>query len=231
MSNKEKKPFYKRTWFIVLVVIVILSAIGSMSGNNDNKSKKTNESASTSQSNSQDNNATNDTKDTETKKEEKKDEAIKAGTYKIGTDLDEGEYVIVSTGFSCYAECSSDSTGDLESIIFNDNVDGNIYATVHNGEYLKVTGGKIYPVDKAPSLVPEDGLYKDGMYKVGKDIPAGEYKVVLEKTATGMGYYEVSSDSTHQLTSIVTNENVQADTYLTISDGQYIKLNGVSIQK
>ncbi|MEG2017752.1 MAG: hypothetical protein RR844_06230 [Clostridium sp.] len=67
------------------------------------------------------------------------------------------------------------------------------------------------------------------MYKVGQDIPAGEYKIIL--TSSFMGYYEVDSDSRHDLYSIITNENVQSDTYLTIEDGQYIKLAGVEIQK
>ena len=67
------------------------------------------------------------------------------------------------------------------------------------------------------------------MFKVGKDIPAGEYKVILDSTI-GMGYLEVSSNSSHQLSSIVTNENVTADTYITVKDGQYLKLNDVKIQ-
>jgi hypothetical protein len=32
MDNKEKKPFYKRPWFIVLAVIVALAIIGGASG-------------------------------------------------------------------------------------------------------------------------------------------------------------------------------------------------------
>lgn len=87
----------------------------------------------------------------------------------------------------------------------------------------------MYPVAEAPSVIPEDGLYKDGMYKVGEDIPAGEYKITL--ISNFMGYYEVTADSRHDLYSIITNENVQGDTYLTIQDGQYIKLSGVQIQK
>ena len=32
---KEKKPFYKRIWFIVLAVVVVLGIIGSMLGDSD----------------------------------------------------------------------------------------------------------------------------------------------------------------------------------------------------
>ena len=66
------------------------------------------------------------------------------------------------------------------------------------------------------------------MYKVGKDIPAGEYKV---KLTGGMGYTEVTTSSRHQLDNIVSNDNLQADSYITIKDGQYLKMTGVEIQK
>lgn len=154
---------------------------------------------------------------------------IKAGTYKIGKDIPAGEYLVISKNMT-YIECTKDSTGALESIVFNDNLTSksNSYITLNDGEYFKLTGGEMYPAAEAPSIIPSDGLYKDGMYKVGQDIPAGEYKVKL----TGdMGYTEVSTNSRHQLGSIVTNENVQADTYLTVQDGQYLKMTGVQIQK
>lgn len=129
-----------------------------------------------------------------------------------------------------YIESSKDSSGALESIIFNDNLSkgANSYVTLKDGEYFKFQDGEMYPVEQAPSIIPENGVYADGMYKIGKDIPAGEYKITLG-TDSELGYYEVSKSSSHQLEDIVTNENVQADTYLTVSDGQYLKLQGVTI--
>lgn len=129
-----------------------------------------------------------------------------------------------------HIECTKDTTGALESILYNDNVQGNSYVTINEGEYFKLQGGEMYPIAEALSIIPEDGLYKDGMYKVGQDIPAGEYKVKLT-SAVGMGYLEVSTDSRHQLVSIVTNENVTADSYITVAEGQYLKIQGVEIQK
>jgi hypothetical protein len=38
MSKKENKPFYKKTWFIVLSIIVVLAIIGGLSGENTNDS-------------------------------------------------------------------------------------------------------------------------------------------------------------------------------------------------
>lgn len=159
------------------------------------------------------------------------DSKIEDGTYKIGTDIEAGEYLVVSDGMT-YVESAKDSTGELESIVFNETLmdGGQMYVTIEDGEYFKLQGGNMYPIADAPSNIPEDGIYKDGMYKVGQDIPAGEYKVIVNDE-TGMGYYEVSKNSRHSLESIITNEVPQADDYLTVSDGQYLTLQGVSIEK
>lgn len=70
-----------------------------------------------------------------------------------------------------------------------------------------------------------DTTKQAGMFKVGKDIQPGEYKV----TSEGMGYIQVSSDSTHGLHSIVTNDNFEGDKYITVADGQYLKLTRAKI--
>ena len=75
------------------------------------------------------------------------------------------------------------------------------------------------------------------MFKVGVDLPAGEYQLVVDKKAknledTGLGgYYEVSADATHQLESIIANGNFEENTYLSVSDGQYLKLNNCHISE
>lgn len=152
---------------------------------------------------------------------------IKQGTYKIGDDLEAGEYLFIANGIG-YVEVAKDSTGNLESIIHNDNVIGHTYVTVEDGQYLKFQFGEAYPVASAPSIIPENGLYKDGEYKVGKDIPAGEYELISN---TEMGYFEVSKDSNGTLDSIITNDFVTSNAYVTVEDGEYLKLQGVEIQK
>ncbi len=218
--EENNKPFYTRWWFwlIVVIIIIIFATSGGDDTDNTNNTNSTNEENQTDTTNNNNNNQNTSS-----------DNRIKSGTYKVGTDIPAGEYLVFAdeTG---YIESAKDSTGNLESIIFNDNLDdSHSFVTLRDGEYFKLQGAYMYPVDKAPSVIPEDGEYDDGMYRVGVDIPAGEYKVILDSD-TDMGYYEVSKDSTHQLDSIITNENVQADTYLTLSDGQYVKLQDVEIR-
>lgn len=229
MEKKVKKPIWKKWWVWILAVIIVAAITsGGESDKDTDASNNSNqgivvqeESADTTQEES------NLEEQGNTNKEEKKDTKIKAGTYKIGVDLPAGEYVFFAKGMG-YIEVASDSTGSLESIISNDNVSGHTYITVNDGEYLKLRSGEAYAVADAPSVVPTDGIYKDGTYIVGKDIPAGEYKVTVNSNI-GMGYIEVSSDSRGDLNSIITNDNLMEDSYITVQDGQYLKLSGAEI--
>ena len=229
MEKKVKKPIWKKWWVWILAVIIVAAITsGGESDKDTDASNNSNqgivvqeESADTTQEES------NLEEQGNTNKEEKKDTKIKAGTYKIGVDLPAGEYVFFAKGMG-YIEVASDSTGSLEGIISNDNVSGHTYITVNDGEYLKLRSGEAYAVADAPSVVPTDGIYKDGTYIVGKDIPAGEYKVTVNSNI-GMGYIEVSSDSRGALNSIITNDNLMEDSYITVQDGQYLKLSGAEI--
>lgn len=145
-----------------------------------------------------------------------------SGQYKVGQDIPAGEYYIKCSGSNLYVEISSDSTGSLDSIISNLNTQGGVYVTVNDGEYLTVNGGDIYEISKAPNRGAENGYYTDGMYKVGEDIPAGEYNV---EATSGLAYIEVDSDSRHTIDSIITNDNFENNKIITVSEGQYLLLN------
>lgn len=145
----------------------------------------------------------------------------KSGQYKVGSDLDAGEYVLISNTMA-YFEIASDSTGKLESIVANDNFVNRSIISVSDGQYFKLDSGTMYAFLDAPAVIIEDEKLPEGMYKVGVDIDAGEYKVVPD----GTGYIEVSSDSSHMLDSIITNDILSGEQYITIEDGQYIKLSG-----
>ncbi len=65
-------------------------------------------------------------------------------------------------------------------------------------------------------------IYSEGTYKIGSDMPAGEYK--LTPTSSLGGYYAVLSDSTGE-DNIITNDNFENQTYVTVSEGQYLELS------
>lgn len=149
------------------------------------------------------------------------------GQYKIGTDLPAGEYYIKCNSINLYVEISSDSSGELDSIISNLNTEGGVYVTVRDGEYLKVDGGEIFNISDI-EIEPENGYYPAGQYKVGEDIPAGEY--TLEALDGEEGYIEVTSDSRHTLESIITNDLFDNNTIITLTDGQYVLFNSAKLK-
>lgn len=74
-----------------------------------------------------------------------------------------------------------------------------------------------------------DGTYPEGMYLVGKDIPAGEYQLTPNDPDRS-SYYEVTSDSSGTLDSIIVNDNFDFQVYLTVSDGQYLTIKRATAQ-
>lgn len=148
------------------------------------------------------------------------------GMYKVGADIPAGEYILDPSA-TAYYQVASDSAGTLESIVSNDNFSGTRYITVSDGQYLTLTSCTAYPASYVSEGKVKNDNLSGGMYKVGVDIEAGEYKV----TPDGDGYYEVDSSSVGTLDSIVANENFSSDVYVTVSDGQYLKLSGATLSK
>lgn len=163
-----------------------------------------------------------------------KETGYKSGMYKVGQDIPAGEYKLYSTGSFTglsYFEIDKDSSNTLESIIANDNFYSFTYVTVSDGQYFKFTDARAVPVSEAAPSEPEDGKYSSGMYKVGFDIPPGEYQVYPEENSTlGYGYYEITAASTHSLDDIVANENFESPRYITLKEGQYVKLSDAYIK-
>lgn len=71
------------------------------------------------------------------------------------------------------------------------------------------------------------GKHDVGMYKVGTDIPAGEYEIV--STLTTMEYVSVTSNASHKLSAIGTKENFDGERYITLKEGQYVTLKRCKI--
>lgn len=143
----------------------------------------------------------------------------KAGMYKVGTDIQPGEYIIQPQGDAAYYAVSVDSSSSMDSIVANDLIAGcPVYVTVRSGQYLTVQSAKFTEADSYEAR-PSNPI-KQGMYRVGRDIPAGEYKV----TSAGMATYcAVQKDSFNTLGSILSNDALfDGSKYITVRDGQYL---------
>lgn len=139
------------------------------------------------------------------------------GQYKVGVDLPAGEYVVVYSGDS-YVELTDSPNG---GIVVNDIFKNRSIVTVKDGEYIKFPKGKMYASSDAPKLEIKNETLPPGMYKVGKDLPAGEYKVISTEAGSCA---EISINSTHAIEAILSTNLFTGSHYIRVVDGQYIKL-------
>ncbi|WP_129692304.1 hypothetical protein [Gottfriedia acidiceleris] len=220
MKERIKKPFYKKWWVWLIAVFLFIGFVGSLNDNTDTASTTPKEEVKKETVKKE-----QPKKETPKKAAPKKvDYSIKHGMYKVGSDIQPGEYVLIADG-SGYFQVSKDSSGTLESIVSNDNFTTDAIVSIKPGQYFEFKDAKAYPIAKAPKLEPKNGKLQEGTYKVGLHIQPGEYKVVADGTA----YVEVSKSSYHGLEDIVTNDNFEGEKYITVKAGQYIKVSSASI--
>ena len=153
---------------------------------------------------------------------EDKNEWYSSSMYRVGTDIPAGDYYAVADEqkYSGYYCKYNDSTqNDIED---NDNFKTFTFFRCYNGQYLKLSRCKITPIENAPVFSTDNGVYGEGTYRVGIDMPEGEYKF----TATDgkySGYYCAYTDITYD--DIVDNDNFKDVAYYTVKNGQYLELN------
>ena len=144
--------------------------------------------------------------------------------YKVGADLDAGEYCIIplEPEEAVYMCVSSDSNGD--DILDNSYQGGNHYITVQDGQYFEVKKGKFALAAEFPAYLKTE-ISREGMYLVGKDIVAGEYKLTANEGDSG--YWCIYNVSTADR-DIVSNAIFDSAAYVTVTDGQYLLLSDCS---
>ncbi|MDQ7095636.1 hypothetical protein REC12_18765 [Desulfosporosinus sp. PR] len=221
--GKDQRNFLGRHKIItgILAIIVLIIIVSAASGGDKSKTASAPAPTPISSNATQPNTSTS----TPTPPATPSVKTYSAGMYKIGTDMPAGEYVLIADD-TAYFQTTRDSTGSLDSIIANDNFVNQSIITVKDGQYLTIRGCKAYAFKDSPQVQPVDGFLPEGMYKVGFGLSPGEYKV----SADADGYAEVSSDSSHSLDSIVSNDNFQGDKYITVKAGQYLKLNRAKLK-
>lgn len=220
------KKIYQRWWFWVLLILIVLYIIGSLPGEDIPDGPTT---PTTVQTESVTKPATEETTEATTEETEPATtvpqiKVYDSGMYKVGSEIDAGEYfVMADPGRTAYLEVNKDSSGSFQSVVANENISTFFFITVSEGQYLSVKRGTFVKAADAKVPGPDDGgKYGEGMYRVGTDIPAGEYKISPD--AGDSAYIEVSSDSLGSLYSIVANENTTDPIYITVDKGQYLKV-------
>lgn len=144
------------------------------------------------------------------------------GVFKCGKDIPCGEYVLISDTSNGYYAFLSGTDGS--NIIANDKFGSIAYVNVSENTYLEIRGCRVVPYSEETIYTVIGNGYVTGMYKVGKDLPAGRYKL----TAIAGGYYAIQNTPQGN---IISNKFFgQGTVYVTVEHGQYITLSGVVVE-
>lgn len=142
-----------------------------------------------------------------------------ASQYKVGVDIPEGEYVLFADFGHGYFALTSDGNGN--DIISNENFTYNSIIQIDSGEYLTLKDCSAVPSNDVQQLP----LDKADMLKVGLHIEAGEYKLIADSDSA---YYCIYNDSKQD--DIDSNDNFNGQSYITVKDGQYLKMSRCHIE-
>lgn len=145
------------------------------------------------------------------------------GTYKIGRDIQKGEYIIKKASGAYGGLSFKKSVDPYVQNVASDfkMVDVSVYYTLSKNGYVHITGCELY--DAASHDMASIGC--DGttpaMYKVGKDIKAGTYTITPD--GSGKSYYAVYKNSTDATDSArIAETRITKATNVAVSDGEYI---------
>ncbi len=233
-----KKESNKKAWIIAGAVIAVL-AVGTANSDTDETETDVPDGSDTTTVNYALANTTADTEssDITTKAQTILEETTEAataeaevtakyyqeGVYKVGKDIPSGEYLLISYedqytgGYMCV---SSDS--NQNDIIHNELFLTFHYITVENGQYLELTRcGAVSVEEDSLKFESYDNL-GPGMYKIGVDIPSGEYKLTADKDA--LAAYSCIYDNSTASRKIISNDIINNNAYVTVKHGQYLLL-------
>lgn len=235
MVNQEKKLIFKKWWhWVIIIVVLVIIGVSIIGCNNEEPSDAASGNAVEADADKKTEEKAEDTA-TEAPTEKPTEEPvdftkIEAGIYKIGTDMPAGEYkLFTDSKGTAYFEINKDNSGEATSIIANDNYFNFTYVTLQDGQYFEFSDAYAVPIAEAMAYELVEGKYIPGFYKIGFDIPAGEYKLIFD-TNNLYGYYARLTDSNHTLDSMIINDNFDEDKNITLNDGEYLHITGSYIE-
>ena len=151
---------------------------------------------------------------------------IPAGIYKVGEDIPAGEYVFYANDGELGCVTITDSiSSEAEELVYT-NFYKNEFITVSENTYLNVSDAYFCPVTEG-TIIPIS-YDSEASYRVGLDIPAGEYELVSianGEFAFDQAYVTVRSDSSNLTGTIDLIESFDDNFYVEVFDGQYLELS------
>lgn len=212
----------KKLLSILLCFILGVAMIGCSSNNNTNNT-------TTVESSSQ-----QDLQQESSEPEQQSDISftLSDGTFKVGEDLDPGTYVLVTQEgeYMGSFDITTDTTGDIEAMVDSNAFENFTYIKVKKGQYLQLKDCDLYIVeeieDEALDFSDFDEL-TNGMFRVGKDIEPGEYKLeAIDSDLDGwFSLYNNLAGGYKNGPDLQDADYFSGSKLITLRDGQYLKLD------
>ena len=170
--------------------------------------------------------------------QEMPDFSYDAGVYRIGKDIPAGEYYFraIENGWTLvqvltdYPEFDNPAARS-NSVLKDGDISNSLYMTVNEGVYLSVQGAIFYPKEQAPLPKAEGGRYREGMYLVGRDIEAGQYKITVTDKELGGHYYILSNANWDVSNGFVAAREVKRSKTISVENGQYLHVSRAYFEK
>ena len=158
-----------------------------------------------------------------------------SGLYKVGVNLPAGEYLLQADQRATRAgswEIKVDLTNYSGFTTASDYTNTFDIVTFETGTDVVLENITAYPISSVPAY--PFTRYEEGTYRVGTDLPAGEYQVDLtfERTSEqGYGYWGIDSGSIHSNSGgySLDSEQMEGPATITVEEGQYLTLKRARI--
>ncbi len=142
------------------------------------------------------------------------------GTYAVGTDIPSGDYYFLSTGGrkNAHVYVYNDNQPDSRAVI-SDSFKSFTIVRVKDGQYLKAANTRFSAANGSLGYFDSSSI-KEGTYRVGTDIPAGQYHFEAENSGAYFSVYE-----NYDRSSIHYSERFEDTVSYTLTSGQLIKMS------
>lgn len=149
------------------------------------------------------------------------------GTYLVGSDLPVGDYAIQERENAMFASVvvRAGKTAD-DPLILHKLISGQADVHLVRNTWVTFSEVRAWPLGAEPSLMSEDGAVGEGAYLVGKQLPAGTYRVAVADKAPLSSYSVYSGIVGSGKEELLKFEVLHEETELTLEAGEYIELSG-----
>ena len=159
-------------------------------------------------------------------------QAIDAGTYRVGSDIQPGTYAGnpgLEIGDSCYWARLSGASGDLDDIIANGNARGQFYVEVKPTDSYFTVRCDVTTLSEWPTPPPLLTTIEPGMYLVDRDIYPGIYSGQAGADILDSCYWGRLSGVSGDLSEIIDNDNATGTYSVVVEDSDFALVSRCSL--